>query len=1098
MTPERWREIKKLFQAVLEHQPIERTSFLLQACASDLSLQAEVQALIKAYEEAGDFIELPAVEAIEKLAIIDEQPHLASIIGEHIGQYKVIDEIGHGGMGTVYLAIRDDDQYQKQVAIKVVKSGLDVDFILRRFRTERQILASLDHPNVAKLLDGGSTKDGLPYFVMEYIEGKPIDQYCDDHKLPILERLKLFRAICSAIYYSHQHFIIHRDIKPSNILVTKDGVPKLLDFGIAKLLNPTLLSQPLDQTATMLRLMTLEYASPEQIRGEKINSATDIYSLGVLLYKLLCGHHPYRLDNCSTKEIERIICEKEPDNPSIAINHIEQITSSDATLTLTPELVSKNRDTQPEGLRHQIAGDLDNIVLMAMRKEQQRRYSSVEQFSDDILRHLNHLPVIARKDTFTYRTSKFIQRNRVVMTISSLAIVIIFLLGTMWITTFWRAKEQIRLAQYFGQEAKQMEGFLRYTYALPLHDTNREKKVVRAQMKDIEDEMNRMGSLSYGPGHYAMGYGYMALHEYEQAHDHLQKAWNAGYQGVEVRYALGLVMGELYKKALADIERIENKQILGDRKKEVEKKYLTPALFYLKTCTGNQTESPIYVEGLIAYYEKFYDDALNKSQQAFEQSPWLYDAKKLEGDIYTVYADNNLEKGNYEGAIKGYEEARKAYLIAMEMGRSDSMVYFGEGNRWLSIMKLENSRGNSPEKEFEATLSAFNKALLVDPLNSLSYINVGVAYHEFGKYEMNHGIDPRPSLDHSIENFQKSIQLNSNNYKAYGSLGVNYNFRAEYEMDHGIDPRPSLDHAIENFQKSIKLNPNNYKTYGNFSINYNLKAEYEMNHGMDPRPSLDHAIENFQKSIQLNPNDSAEYCGIAYQYYKKGKYEAACSINPDVSLNIAIENYNKAFKLDPSSVFTSGNIGAVYWVSGLYLLTKGVDPIPVLLKARQAFQKALQINPNFFVGYAQLSELEIVVARWSISQGRYPRVSFEIIESALKKSLTLNAQNAYVYKVMADFYLCQAEWKYKKGQQLEQEIQQGLELAEKSISINPEMAEAIAIKSALYMLQAKTTQIQTERQNLKDKTKTFLKKALEINPLLKHTYNQMLMEVEKL
>jgi serine/threonine protein kinase len=410
MTPERWQQVKDLFQAAIEREPSERAAFLDEACAGDPDLRKEVESLLACDEKGSSLIEGPAFERAMELLPCDQDE---SMVGRRIGSYKVLCEIGHGGMGSVYLATRDDREYKKRAAIKLVKRGMDTNSILRRFRNERQILANLDHPNIAKLLDGGTTEDGLSYFVMDYVEGLLIDVYCDSHTLPTAERLILFRMVCSAVECAHQQGVVHRDLKPSNILVTVEGVPKLLDFGIAKLLNPELSSQTIEPTP-MLRPMTPEYASPEQARGQTITPASDIYSLGVLLYELLTGHRPYRVKNHTPQEIERVICEEVPEKPSTMISRIEEIIKPDGTnrVTITPESVSKTRDGQPEKLRRRLAGDIDNIVMMALRKEPERRYASVEEFSDDIGRHLQGLPVIARKDTLWYRTAKFIKRNR--------------------------------------------------------------------------------------------------------------------------------------------------------------------------------------------------------------------------------------------------------------------------------------------------------------------------------------------------------------------------------------------------------------------------------------------------------------------------------------------------------------------------------------------------------------------------------------------------------------------------------------------------------------------------------------------------------------
>ncbi len=361
--------------------------------------------------------------------------------GRLIGPYKIIRKIGHGGMGSVFLAARADDQYRKQVAIKLVKRGMDTDFIVSRFLSERQILASLDHPNIASLFDGGATADGLPYFVMEDIEGLPINEYCDTHNLSTTERLKLFSIVCAAVHYAHRKHIIHRDIKPTNILVTADGMPKLLDFGIAKILDPDLSIQTTGRTATARRLMTPGYASPEQVRGESVTTASDIYSLGVLLYELLTGHRPYHVRNRATDEIARVICEQEPEKPSTAITRIEEVHGDDGLrpIRLTPESVSKTRDGSPEKLRRRLAGDIDNIVLMAIRKEPRRRYESVEQFSEDIRRHLEGRPVRARKDTLSYRSAKFINRNRAAVIEVALSMLVVGLLIVLFY--FWFSRK---------------------------------------------------------------------------------------------------------------------------------------------------------------------------------------------------------------------------------------------------------------------------------------------------------------------------------------------------------------------------------------------------------------------------------------------------------------------------------------------------------------------------------------------------------------------------------------------------------------------------------------------------------------------------------
>lgn len=440
MSANRWQRIDQLFHSALECASDERGPLLATACADDHELRAEVEALLVAHAKAGGVIDSPAFA--EGLLILHEQEPVPD---GRIGSYKIVREIGRGGMGAVYLAIRDDEQYQKQAAIKLIKRGMDADFVIQRFRTERQILANLEHPNIARLIDGGATPDGQPYLVMEYVEGQPISSFCDRGQLSLTERLNLFLTVCAAVQFAHQNLVVHRDIKPGNILVTPDGVPKLLDFGIAKLVDPAH-ADPGEQTATHLRVMTPEYASPEQVRGQTITTASDVYSLGVLLYELLTGCRPYRITSKTPAEIERVICEVEPEKPSHAVIARSSVSSDGKAAT------DKEAADDPEFLIHNrksLRGDLDNIVLMAMRKEPKRRYVSVAQFADDIRRHLDGLPIIAHKDTVSYRGAKFIRRHKVAVAAVTL-IALTLIAGVLGI--FWQARIASRQARIAAQE----------------------------------------------------------------------------------------------------------------------------------------------------------------------------------------------------------------------------------------------------------------------------------------------------------------------------------------------------------------------------------------------------------------------------------------------------------------------------------------------------------------------------------------------------------------------------------------------------------------------------------------------------------------------
>jgi tetratricopeptide (TPR) repeat protein len=483
MTTERWRRIEEIYQAAADLDPRERAGLLDQTCGTDGVLRQEVESLLAENGDIDAAVEAAVRTEAEELAARESE----SAIGKHFGPYRVTAVIGAGGMGTVYRAVRDDDQFQKEVAIKIVKRGMNFDALQMRFLHERQILARLDHPHIGRLLDGGVTDDGLPYFVMESIEGVPLTEYCAGKVLP--ERLRLFREICAAVQYAHQHLVVHRDLKPANILVTKEGVPKLLDFGLAKLLDP---GQLPEQTFTIVRILTPDYASPEQVRGEPITTATDIYSLGALLYELVSGRRAHQFESRTTSEMERVVCQTDPPP---------------------------------------VPGEIGSIVQMALRKEPKRRYATVEHFSDDIRRYLEGVPVQARKDTLTYWTGKFIRRNKWAVTAAAFACLAMAVgMGAVWYQSR-RAERNAREALEF---AATLTGSINYKLGQLGGTLEARRELVRSTSEYLE-KLSR-DALSDPAFRLELSRTYLrlamfqydfvsaSLHQFEQALASLQKA----------------------------------------------------------------------------------------------------------------------------------------------------------------------------------------------------------------------------------------------------------------------------------------------------------------------------------------------------------------------------------------------------------------------------------------------------------------------------------------------------------------------------------------------------------------------------------------------
>ena len=433
MTPERWQRVKTLFDSALELPVDARAGWLAAEVPQDSGMQIEVQRLLEAHAVEPDrFESAPAVSLRELIRPADAP---ASRAGSMAGPYRLTSEIGRGGMGMVFEAYRDDDQYQKRVAVKTLFPGHDSELILRRFRHERQILARLEHPNIAALFDGGITQERQPYFAMELVEGRPITEYCDALGLDVPGRLRLFRQVASAVRYAHQSLVVHRDLKPGNILVTADGTAKLLDFGIAKVLDRDAETDDGLTAAEGGSPLTAAYASPEQVNSKPVTTATDIFSLGVVLYQLLAGRHPFNHDRPGVEEVRRRVRELEPVPPSGVQGSC---------------LKRLSRGQQAE---------LDSIVMMALRKEEARRYSSVELFSEDIQRYLDGRAVLARPDSPSYRFGKFLRRNRAAATGAAVAILV---LGAGVLATLWQARVARQERDRARSAAAKAEGVNRF------------------------------------------------------------------------------------------------------------------------------------------------------------------------------------------------------------------------------------------------------------------------------------------------------------------------------------------------------------------------------------------------------------------------------------------------------------------------------------------------------------------------------------------------------------------------------------------------------------------------------------------------------------
>jgi serine/threonine protein kinase/tetratricopeptide (TPR) repeat protein len=850
----------------------------------------------------------PALDAATPL--LPEDPD-ASLNGQPIGAYRIVRELGHGGMGTVYLAVRDDEAYRKEVAVKLIKRGMDTDSIVRAFRTERQILATLDHPNIARLLDGGTTGDGRPYFVMDYVEGLPLDLYCDSHSLQIVERLKLFRIVCSAVHCAHQHGVVHRDLKPGNILVTPSGVPKLLDFGIAKVLNPEL-SSTATASATTVRPLTPAYASPEQTRGETITPVSDVYSLGVLLYELLTGHRPYRLEGCNPQEVDRAICEDEPRKPSTIISRIKEPHNGDSRgAAITPASVAKARGDRPEKLRHRLAGDLDNVVLMALRKEPGERYASADHLSEDLRRYLEGRPILARKPTLVYRTTKLVGRNRATAFTAAISLVIILALVAvafssrpLWGRTSNTATHVRTLAvlpfQTLAGNAR--DEFLEFGIADGL--ISRLNHVGQLTVRSPES-VRKYAGRGEAPQLAARELGVDTL-----------LVGRMGQKGDRIHLSVQLISAsdnrvlwaKTFDEQWAHIFRVQSAiatevvsalglTVTTDERLQTARSDTDNPVAYREYLLGRHFWSRRTAAGMTAGLQHF--------ARAIELDPSYALAHAGIADSYVAFASFRVSS-----ASDAYPKARAAALRALELNPALS-----EALSALAMVHLYY------EWNWVAAERAFKRALALNPDDGTTHMRYALALPYFERF------------DDAVGEIGRARQVDPLSPVISANVGKILHLARRY------------DQAIQEHRKALELDPNFWLTHQNLGLTYALTRAY------------DQATAEFQRAIDLSDSSGAK-AYLAYAYAVSGQSREARKILDELHTR-APQEYISPFDLAAAYTGLGDRDRAFSWLEKAYqervrlMPSLKVDPLFDPLHSDPRFAALIERMKLFDIGQDQ-------------------------------------------------------------------------------------------------------------------------------------------------
>ncbi len=714
-----WQSVWSLFEEVIGLPAAEQPGHLDRACGDDALLRQAVEKMLEADRKANNLLDQPIVGRPEpaEQAPTDTSPPGAALglPAERIGAYRLLRKIGQGGMSTVYLAVRDDDTFRRRVVVKLIRRGLETEPMIHRLRVERQILASLTHPHIARLYDGGATEDGLPYFIMEYVEGETIDVYCSRNYLSVDERVDLFLRVCDAVRYAHQNLVVHRDLKPANIMVSSDGEPKLLDFGIAKLLNPELVSDAPEPTATWHGALTPSYASPEQIRGKLITTTSDVYSLGVVLYRLLTGKLPYDFKGLSPSEIERLITETEPTRPSSAVGDVR--TDPDAKPNLAVI----------DARQRALAGDLDAIVLKALRSTPGERYPSVEQLATDLENFRQGLPVTARQGTWRYRAGKFVRRNRMPVLASAVVGVVLAILAA---TIAWqsyriaRESEEVKLE---NAKKTQVQALIVDLFELsnPHVQPGKELTVREALERsapllasELRDQPDVRAELLHTTGsiRLILGDHQQAASELEEAHT-LRLAMHGADHPDTADTANGLAL------ALAKLGELDRAETLAHEGVAVARR-LAQASADDAVLVG-----PLVTLVSVYCYRGRDESAVTPALEAYELIREAPDAHPYDININELLGSIYSNEGDYEASVRHYREAvalRRARQGEKHPQRANALNNLGVALR-------RSGQFDQAELIYRETLALEEANYGTDPLDTTTITKINIGGALFGR-----------------------------------------------------------------------------------------------------------------------------------------------------------------------------------------------------------------------------------------------------------------------------------------------------------------------------------------------------------------------------
>ena len=1042
---------------------------------------------------------------------------------ENWDRYELIKLLGQGGMGSVYKG--RDRRLGRLVALKFIRST-DAQ-MTARFMQEARAQSRIEHPGICKVFEVGEINDKA-YIVMQYVDGQPLGQAA--RQMTLLEKVQVVKDIAEALHTAHELGIIHRDIKPANIMVErvsgKGGQlrshPIVLDFGLAREAHE---GKGLTESGAVMG--TPAYMSPEQARGEirSLDRRADVYSLGATLYDLLSGTAPF--------EDESIV------------NVLLKVLNDD---------VRPLRDKHPD-----VPEALDIIVGKCLNKEPAQRYQTAQELADDLGRFLNNQRIVGKQVSLWYRLRYRAQRNKpVAALIAALCVAGCGFVGYGTRTYLQNvrkerearqkeveAKRRAELAEQLGQTVQELEWLLRVTNGLPLHDTSTDARRVRERMAEVARVLTDAGPLAAGLGNYVLGRGHLALYEWEPALQQLRAAEAAGVHDAELDYALGRVLGELYMEGMDRARKSGDKSFQERRRAELQRQYLQPALQYLSRSRGKTRESASYAEALIDFYNQNYESALINAHMAQKQTPWLYEAKKLEGDVFAARALIQKDRGDPEQAERNYLEAVHRYEQAAEVGRSDHRIYEAIAEAWVRQEEIDLYRGRDPEPKQIKALAAADRAIESLPDKSNAYTKKTYAYFFQSRYYQNNGKmqlllpcvaqllaagqqairihpndeyahdaigngylvfavlragengDPSQPIAQAIAAYQESLSHNPAFPWAHNDLGLALMLDGHSLLSRHIDPSAQLSKATIAFDNAISIDKDYFFPYTNKAYCYNDLAAWKLEHGQDPGQEIDQSIAVSQAALRINPEADMTKWNTAWAY--------AILVSHGIDSNKIIHNnYSKSAEWFKGFFAINQNISDAYmdyarlhylYLSGLKLTDEAFGP--ALRTGLQAVQQCGQVQHGAHHGCMAVEGLLLSLqGQQQAAQGRSPLPTLTKALERARGAREGAPKDSTVLLSVAETCLRLAEIKAGLGQPATSELREGLLAAEQTLNVAAGWPRVLAIQGALLVLSARGVRLVPEQRATLQRAQVALKAGFAGNPLLKNRYGAALSEAE--